>query len=189
MVRKVLAVTAFGLLIGAGAAQAGSGCRGSDCYKLVTSPPVYGTVKETYQVRPATSQAQVIPAEYDYVTENVMVHPARKIARPTPARYDTVTEKVQISPAGRRWEVTRDAYGKMVGCWVDVPAKYGYVQRTVQVSAASVAYEHVPAVYTQRQRKVMVRATQVVHHQIPAVYETRKRSVLVSPGSQHWARY
>ena len=189
MDRTLLAVTALGLIIGAGAAQAGAPCHGSSCYKLVTTPPVYGTVKETYQVRPSGSQAQVIPAEYDYVNETVMVHPARKIARTVRARYETVTEKVMVRPAGKRWEVTRDAHGRTVGCWVETPAKYGYVSRRVEVEPASVVYEHVPAVYAQHQRKIMVRPTQVVHHHIPAAYETRKRSVLISPGGQHWSRY
>lgn len=175
------------LLLGAGAAQAG-GCHGSACYNLVNTPPVYGTVDETYQVQPPQVQRRVVPAEYDTVTDTVMIAPARQIPHHRAAVYDTVTEKVLISPATRRWEVTRDAWGRTVGCWVDVPAQYGYQSRRVEVSPATVEYETVPAVYTQRQRKVMVRPTEVVREEIPAVYETRQRQVLVSPGSQYWSR-
>lgn len=177
--------TAF--LFSASTAEAG-GCRGSACYNLVNTPPVYGTVDETYQVRPAQVQRRVVPAEYESVTDTVMIAPERRIARPRAAVYDTVTEKVLIAPATRRWEVSRDAWGNTVGCWVDVPAQYGYQSRRVEVSPASVDYEIVPAVYTQRQRKVMVRPTEVVREEIPAVYETRQRQVLVSPGSQYWSR-
>lgn len=187
--RRLLAASAFTtvFLLGAGAAQAG-GCRGSACYNLVTSPPVYGTVDETYQVQPSQVQRRVVPAEYESVTENVMIAPARQIPHHRAAVYETVTEKVLVSPATRRWEVTRDAWGNTVGCWVDVPAQYGYQSRRVEVSPATVEYETVPAVYTQRQRKVMVRPTQVVREEIPAVYATRQRQVLVSPGSQYWSR-
>ena len=175
-------------LLGASVAQAGGGCRGSACYNLVTAPPVYGSINETYQVRPAQVQRRVVPAEYETVTDNVMIAPARQIPHHRAAVYETVTEKVLVSPATRRWDVTRDAWGRTVGCWVDVPAQYGYQSRRVEVSPASVDYETVPAVYTQRQRKVMVRPTQVVREEIPAVYATRQRQVLVSPGSQYWSR-
>ncbi|MCO5092437.1 hypothetical protein [Bosea sp. (in: a-proteobacteria)] len=177
---------ATALLFAASAAEAG-GCRGSACYNLVTTPPVFGTVDETYQVRPAQVQRRVIPAEYETVTDTVMIAPERRIPHHRAAVYETVTEKVMIAAAGRRWEVTRDARGNMVGCWVDVPARYGFQSRRVEVSPASIDYETVPAVYTQRQRQVMVRPTQVVREEIPAVYETRQRQVMVSPGSQHWA--
>ena len=112
----------------------------------------------------------------------------RRIARQIPAQYKTVSEKVLISPASKRWEVTRDAYGQTTGCWVHVPAQYGYQQRTVEVAPASVEYDVVPAVYGQRSRRVMVSASRVVHETVPAEYATRQRQVLVSPGSQYWAK-
>ena len=175
------------LLLGASAAQAG-GCGSSACYNLVNTPPVYGSIDETYQVRPAQTQHRVVPAEYETVTDTVMIAPERRIPHHRAAVYETVTEQVMVAPATRRWEVTRDAWGNTVGCWVDVPARYGYQSRRVEVSPATVDYETVPAVYTQRQRKVMVRPTQVVREEIPAVYETRQRQVMVSPGSQYWSR-
>lgn len=165
-----------------------SNCGGGSCYKLVAKPPVYGTVDESYVVRPERTFSRVVPAQYETVTEKVMVQPERRIARHIPAQYRTVSEKVLISPATRRWEVSRDAYGQTTGCWVDVPAQYGYQQRTVQVSPASVDYDVVPAVYGERSRRVMVSATRVVHETVPAEYATRQRQVMVSPDSQYWAR-
>ena len=184
----IAATALVGALGFAAPAAAGGGCYGSSCYKLVTTPPVYGTVEESFVTRPERTFSRVIPAEYDTVVEKVMVQPERRIARRIPAQYQTVSEKVLIAPATRRWEVSRDAYGQTTGCWVDVPAQYGYQQRTVEVSPASVDYDVIPAVYGQRSRRVMVRATQVVHETVPAEYATRQRQVLVSPGSQQWAR-
>ena len=189
MMHKLLSASAVAavMLLGSQAANAG-GCRGSACYNLVSTPPVYGTVAETVMTRREQTQARVIPARYEHQTETVMLHPARQIARHHAAQFGTVTEKVLVSAGGKRWEVTRDAHGRTTGCWVVTPARYAHVQRTVEISPASVSYETIPAVYTQRQRKVMVSATQVVHETIPATYETRQRPVLVKPASQHWAR-
>ncbi len=186
---RLLAASAVSaaLLTGIGAAQAG-GCRGSACYNLVTAPPVYGTVDETVQVRPPQVQHRVVPAEYETVVDTVMIAPERRIPHYRAASYETVTEKVMIAAPSRRWQVTRDAYGNTVGCWVEVPAQYGYQSRRVEVAPASVSYETVPAVYGQRPRKVMVRPTEVLREEIPAAYETRQRQVLVSPGSQYWSR-
>jgi hypothetical protein len=200
--RQVLVSSTFGaaLLLASAAAQAGGGCygsscrpapqpcKGSSCYNLVQTPPVYGTVAETYLARPARTQAQVIPAEYETVSEKVLIHPARQIPHHRPARYETVSEKVMISPGGKRWEVTTDAYGRTTGCWVYDKPRYGYSHRKVEVEPASVSYETIPAVYGERQRSVMTRPTQVVHHTIPAVYGTHHRKVMISPGGQHWAR-
>jgi hypothetical protein len=199
MIVKALSLSAFGavLLLGSAGAQAGcfgsscgqpAPCKGSSCYNLIQTPPVYGTVSESYVARPERTQSHVVPAQYEYQSETVMVHPARQIPHHRPAQYSTVQEKVMLSPGGKRWEVTTDAYGRTTGCWVYDKPRYGYQSRTVQVSPASVDYETIPAVYAQRQRKVMVSPTYVARETIPAVYETRQRTVLVSPGSQHWAK-
>ena len=198
MKRSVLTASAFttALLLGAPGAQAGcygsscrpAPCQGAACYTLVQTPPVYGSVAETHVARPEQVQAQVVPARYETTVETVMIHPARKVAHHRPAEYGVVSEKVMLSPGGKRWEVTRDGHGRMVGCWVETPAHYGYRQRTVEIAPASVSYEIVPPVYSQRQRQVMTSPTHVVRHTIPAVYETRHRPVLLQPASRHWAR-
>jgi hypothetical protein len=191
MTLRILTVSALAasaaLLLGTAAAEAG-GCRGTACYNLVETPAVYDTVAETHLVRKAQTQRRIVPAQYEYVTENVVIQPARQIAHHVPATYASVSEKVLISPGGKRWEVTTDAYGRTTGCWVYDEPQYGFRQRTVEVTPATVEYETVPAVTTQRQRKVMVRPTQVVSETIPAAYRTHHRKVLVSPPSQHWQR-
>ena len=53
---------AAALVLGASVAQAGGGCRGSACYNLVNTPPVYGSINETYRsVRPRFSAASSRP--------------------------------------------------------------------------------------------------------------------------------
>ncbi|PTM38893.1 hypothetical protein [Bosea sp. 124] len=204
MTHKVLTVSAFAasalsaaLLLGSTAAQAGgcfgsscrpAPCQGTACYNLVQTPPVYDTIAETQLVRRSQTRHRVVPARYDYVTEKVMIQPARQIPHHVAAQYSSVSEKVVISPGGKRWEVSTDVHGRTTGCWVYDEPQYGFRQRTVEVTPATVEYETIPAVYTQRQRRVMVQPTQVVHEIIPATYETRHRKVLVSPGSQHWQK-
>lgn len=181
---------AAAFLLGAQGAQAAD-CYGAACYRLVKKPAVYQTVSKTYLARPARTQSRLIPAEYGYVTENVLVQPAQTIPHYRQATFTSVSEKVMISPPTKRWDVSRDAFGNVVGCWVDVPAQFGYRQRTVEVSPATVEYENVPAVYVPRQRQVMLRPTQVVRETIPPVYKTVERQELISPGAKYWepARY
>ncbi|MCU4178959.1 hypothetical protein [Bosea sp. BH3] len=173
-------------MLGGNAAEAGGGCRGAACYQLVKTPPVYKTVTKTYKVRPIQRRHRVVPAKYEIQTESVMVQPEARIAHTRPAVLGSVTEKVMLSPATRRWEVTTDAFGQTVGCWVDVPAQYGYQSRIVEMVAGSTYYETVPAVYEERQRRVMVRPTYVVREERAAGYRTQRRQVLVSPGSKYW---
>ena len=58
-----------------------SNCGSGSCYKLVTTPPVYDTVSESYVVRPERTFSKVIPAQYETVTEKVVLRPQRRIAR------------------------------------------------------------------------------------------------------------
>lgn len=123
--------------LGASPALAGGGCGGSRCYREDYTPAQYETVQERVLLRAPRTYARVIPAEYGQVSETVMV-----------------------SPGGRTWQVTRDAYGRAVGCWVDVPARYATRHRTVQVSAEQVVPVAVPAVYGTRSHTVQVSAPQ-----------------------------
>jgi hypothetical protein len=74
-----------------------------------------------------------VPARYGTVVEPMLVQGPRTYAAVTPAEYATVTERVAIRPAGRIWTVKRDAWGRKVGCWVDVPGEYRTVTRRVMV--------------------------------------------------------
>lgn len=135
---STLPAAAFGLSALATPALAGGGCLG--CYRHVVTPAVYGAV-----------------------AEQVMVRAPRTVAHAIPGQYETVAERVMIAPPRKVWQVSRDAYGRVVGCWVVVPAQYAV-----------------------RHRTVMVRAPQMVHQTLPAVYATRHRDVLVQPASSGW---
>jgi hypothetical protein len=138
MLRIVIPALA-GLVLSTGMASAG-GTPCTTCYRKVVHPPVYGVQHERVMVRAPRTLTQVIPAEYTTVAETVLVEPARKV-----------------------WQVSYDAHGQKVGCWVTVPARY--------------ATQH---------RKVLVRAEQVVPVAIPAVYGHVSRKVLVEPARAAW---
>lgn len=139
MIRVTLAA-ALGILGSSSALAGGFGCGGADCYRHVVSPPVYGAVAEPVMVRP--------PHHYTAIT---------------PGEFTVVSERVLVAPPGRVWQVSRDAYGNTVGCWVTTPARYAV-----------------------RHRQVMVRPPQLVRHYQPAQYAVQHRRVLVQPARSGW---
>ena len=112
-----------GAVITLSSAQAG-GCGGAECYRHVNTPPVYGAV-----------------------SEQVLVRPAETVYRTIPPVYETVSERILVAPGGRVWQTRRDAYGALIGCWVDVPPQYASVRRRVLVQPARSGW--VPANYGQ----------------------------------------
>ncbi|GJD93234.1 hypothetical protein [Methylobacterium iners] len=127
----ILSAALAGSLL-ASAAQAG-GCGGKECYRHVSTPPVYGSVSERVLVRPATT-----------------------VYRHTPPVYDTVSERVLVSPGGRVWQTKRDHHGQLVGCWVNIPPQYSVRHRRVLVEPGRAIPEVVPAEYASVRRRVLV---------------------------------
>jgi hypothetical protein len=136
---RILVPALAGLALSASAALAG-GAPCVTCYREVVHAPVYGAHHERVMVRAPRTVSHVIPARYETVTETVVVAPARKV-----------------------WQVTVDAHGRKVGCYVTIPAQY-----------------------ETRHRQVMVRAEQIVPVAIPAVYGSVARPVLLEPARQGW---
>jgi hypothetical protein len=165
-------------------AEAGGGCK--TCYEKVVTPPVYRTSAETVLVRPAQTVAHTTPAEYGTVHDKVMVRPAQTVARHIPAVMGSVAETVMVSPARKEWQVTVDAHGRKIGCWVKIPAQYATQHRTVVVRPAGVVHDVIPAQYGVQARTVMTRPAQVHHQVIPAEYGVRHRTEMVSPGTASW---
>ena len=128
-----------GAVITLSSAQAG-GCGGAECYRHVNTPPVYGAV-----------------------SEQVLVRPAETVYRTIPPVYETVSERVLVAPGGRVWQTRRDAYGALIGCWVDVPPQYAV-----------------------RRRRVLVQPAQTVPETIPPRYASVRRRVLVQPARSGW---
>ena len=181
--KSVLAVPA--LLVSLGAAEAGGqGC--ATCYEKVVHPAQYRTHAETVMVRPQRTIAHATPAEYATVHERVMVRPATTHARHIPAEVGVVAERVMVSPPGKVWQVTIDAHGRKIGCWVPTPAQYAVQHRHVVVRPAQVVHETVPAEYGVQARQVMVRAPQLHHQVMHAEYATQHRVEMVAPATSSW---
>lgn len=184
--KNIVQIATLVILASSGAAVAGgSGC--VNCYEKVVTPPVYRTVHETVVVRPAQTVAHVTPAQYGTVHEKVVVRPAHTVARTIPAEMGTVAETVMVSPARKEWQVSVDAHGRTVGCWVVIPAQYATRHRHVVVRPAQVVHQHVPAIYGTQARTVMTRPAAVHHQVIPAEYATRQRHEMVAPATAGWA--
>jgi hypothetical protein len=169
------------------AAEAAGSCgRGKQCFTLVETGPVYGTVQEEVLVAPARRVKRHLPAVIDEVSEAVVVQPERRVARHVPAEYGTVHERVMTDAGGKRWVESVNAHGQVTGCWVHVKPRYATIARTVVVRPASVAYETLPAIVQHRTRRVVIEPSRTVYDHVPAQYQTRSREVLVSRGSARW---
>jgi len=183
LVRTLIAVPA--LLAGLASAQAGGG-RCADCYEKVVQPAQYATRSETVLVRPQRTVAYATPPEYATVHEKVLVRPATTYARTIPAETGVVAERVLVAPARKEWQVTIDAHGRKIGCWVHVPAQYAVQHRHVVVRPAQIVHETAPAQYGVQARHVMVRPGQVHRQVIPAEYATQHRVEMVAPATASW---
>lgn len=128
-------IVVFAALAGAtlSASPASAGCYGAECYRRVSTPPVFDTVSEQRLVRPA-----------------------RTVYRTTPPVFDTVSERVLVSPGGRHWQQSYDASGQLIGCWITTPPRFAMNTRRVLVRQAEVIPETLPPVYASYSRRVMV---------------------------------
>ncbi len=164
-----------------------AGCTGTGCYQQVVNPAVYATHEHNVLVSPERRIAHRVAAQHRQVQETVVLRPERQVPRHVPATYSTFAETVLVAQAGRRWQVSTDAHGRTIGCWVDIPAQYTTRHRQVMVSPASTSYETIPAVVTTRTRTHMVRPASVEYQTVPAQYRTVAKQVLVQPASASWA--
>jgi hypothetical protein len=85
-----------------------------------------------------------------------MVRAPSTQVRVIPAVTRTVAETVMVTPERKVWQVTRDAYGRKVGCWVTIPARYETRHRTVVVQPEAVVPVAVPGVYATQTRRVLL---------------------------------
>ena len=178
--RRLWIASAVGLLATAASAEA------SQCYRRVVEPPQYATATERVLVSPAREVADDVPAVTENVEETVVVRPERALTHVVPAEYAYEQEIVEVAPAHREWR-TRNEEGDVIGCWVNVPARYARVARRVLAHPAHLAQQTVPAETATRTRSVVVEPAHTVTREIPARYEMRERAVVVSPGGARWA--
>lgn len=130
--RLTFLITALAGAFLATPAQAG-GCYGTECYRRVSTPPVFDTV-----------------------SEQVLVRPPRTIYRTVPPVFDTVSERVLVAPGGRVWQTRRGPYGELIGCWVTTPPQYAVRQRRVMVQPPQTIPETIPPEYASVSRRVLV---------------------------------
>jgi hypothetical protein len=165
---------------------AASACTGGRCYERVVTPPVYRTQLETVEVVPARVVSHVTPPRYGVVAEPVLLRPAQRVGHVIPPEIRTVAERVLVAPATRRWEVSTDAWGRTIGCWVDVPARYATRWRRVVTRPASVVEERIPPLYGVAHRTVLVRPARIHRRVIPPVLGTLARRIEVAPATASW---
>lgn len=168
------------------AQPAAAGCQGSQCFEQVVTPPVYRTEHHEVLVEPERRLAHRVAPQFASVEETVTLRGPRQVVHHVPAEYSSVEERVLLAPGGRHWQVSIDAYGRTIGCWVEVPPHYGVRQRTVEVRPAQTYYETIPAVTGTRIVTVMTRPSAIEVETIPARYETVAQEVEVQPASVGW---
>lgn len=156
------------------------------CYRRIIDPPQYSTVVERIMVAPAREAPEYVPAVTRVVAETVVVRPEQTVERVVPAQYTLRADVVEVSPAHREWR-TRDEEGDVIGCWINVPARFAQVVRRVQVTPARVVSQTIAEETATRLVTEVVEPAHVIEHDIPPQYATRQRAVLVSPGGAHWA--
>lgn len=137
MTASVARLSSFAAALGGlaflSAPAAAGGCYGSECYRHVSTPPVFDTVQE-----------------------NVLVRPPRTVYRTTPPVYDTVSERVMVSPGGRHWQTSHGPHGELIGCWVTTPPQFTVRSRTVLVRPAQSIPETIPPEYATVSKRVLV---------------------------------
>jgi hypothetical protein len=82
----------------------GDAALAKDVYCLVSTPPVYKTVKSQVQVKPATFREVVIPAEYQTVRRQKLASPAVTRRIPIPAEYATVEKTMKVADSRVEWQ-------------------------------------------------------------------------------------
>jgi hypothetical protein len=155
------------------------------CYRRVVEPPRYSIVAERVLASPEREIAEYVPAVTRQVEETVIVRPERSVTRMSPAQYGFVAQTIEASPAHREWR-TREEDGEVIGCWVNVPARFARIERRVLLSPAREIVETIPAVTATRLRAEIVEPAHFVTRVVPARYEARAREILTAPAHARW---
>jgi hypothetical protein len=178
---RYLAIAGAGLF-----AWSSAGAEAHQCYRRVVDPPQFTFVSENVMVTPARDVVEYVPAVTRPVAETVVVRPEQTVVRVIPAEYANQDETVEVSPAHREW-LTRNENGEVIGCWVNVPARFGRVSHRVIVAPERTVTETIPAETAVQTRTELVEPAYTITHTIPPRFVTRERQVLASPGGAHWA--
>ena len=132
--------------------------------RYIVHEPVYETITETVQIRPAYTEYVVRPAEHETVTETIMVREPRTVWR---RGYEPGALSTRVDEeTGEIW------------CLVEEPGEYRTVTRTIVTRPADVEEISYPAEYSTITREVLVQEARVEEVPIPAQYAEYRIEVL-----------
>lgn len=163
--------------------------------RYVVHEPVYETITERVQIRPAYTEYVVQPARHDTVTETVLIREPRMVWRrgnipgATMRRYDAETGDVWclVEEAGEYRTVTRNVVVEPAQIReVSYPAEYATIQREVLVTPARVEEIPIEPRYASYSYEVLDRPASVDHETIAERSETITRYRMRSQERWEW---
>ncbi|WP_339742588.1 hypothetical protein [uncultured Maricaulis sp.] len=163
--------------------------------RYIVHEPVYNTVTETVQVRPAYTEYTVQPAVHDTVTETIMVREPRNVWRrgyepgASMTRYDSETGEIWclVEEAGEYRTVTRNIIVEPAEITEQThPAEFASITREVLVQQASVEEVPIDPAYDSYSIQVIDQAASVDSQMVSAQSETITRYSLRTEERWEW---
>ncbi|MDF1768880.1 hypothetical protein [Maricaulis sp.] len=163
--------------------------------RYIVHEPVYESVTETVQIRPAYVEYEVVPAVHDSVTETILVREPRMVWRrgyvpgASMTRFDSETGEVWclVEEAGEYQTVTRNIVVQPANIReVSHPAEYAQITRDVLVQEARI--EEIPIAEERDSYRIQVvdQHATVDSHVIPVETQTVTRYSLRSEERWEW---
>jgi len=152
-----------------------------------TVPAKYSFENQKVLVKEATEKSFVVPAKFKTVKEKVLVEDEKRVLVPTKAVYKNVTKKILVKPEGYEWKKGKGALQKVdhatgeILCYTKTPAVYKTVTERVLVKEASVQERVIPAKFGWVTKTVEATPEQIKKKTYPAVYKTVKVKKMVEP--------
>ncbi|WP_084154687.1 peptidoglycan-binding domain-containing protein [Polycyclovorans algicola] len=158
-----------------------------DCYALVRRPEQYRNVQQTYVVRPASEQVQVVPARYQTLNESVVTQEGYERLEVVPPTFRTVTEQVEVRPPTTRYVTTEPQYDTVTERVLERPARQvwrpgrGPLERIDHATGQIFCLVEEPAVYKSITRRVQTRPAESREVQVPGEYRSITRRIVDQP--------
>ena len=163
------------------------------CYREYFTEAQYETEIQQVITRPASQEITITPAEYETVEQRVMVKEASTQVVDLPAVFRSETESVLVEPARGVWksegcgpiQKIDNATGEVL-CFVEVPARYETITKTVLETAATTRTIDIPAIFKTVKVQRLVRPASEQRVDIPAEYTNVETRVKVSDAKFFW---
>lgn len=146
--------------------------RAGKCYAKCLVHDKFETVTEQVMVRPAASEAIVVPAELETVTGHYVAKESYRRLVVEPAVFETETERILVAPAGRRVK----------------PDAYEAVEQQVLIRPATKTYEVTDAVFEQQQEDVETAPAYMTIEVLPQRFQPLIERIEVRPATTKWVR-